>query len=131
MEYLLIIYWKIFQKIISEVWPKLRASFFWMYKSAFFQNTCSIILRDKKLPSEVLCKKSVLKNFANFTRKDVCWSLLLIKLRDWGLQRYYKETPTQLLCCEICKIFKNTYFEDRLLTAALETFKVSAKQWNL
>ena len=29
-----------------------------------------------------------------------------------------KETPTQVLCCEYCEIFKNTYFEEHLGTAA-------------
>ena len=28
------------------------------------------------------------------------------------------ETPTQVLCCEYCEIFKNTFFEIQLLMAA-------------
>ena len=35
-----------------------------------------------------------------------------------GLQFYYKETPTQAFFCDNCKIFKNTYSEEHLLTAA-------------
>ena len=31
-----------------------------------------------------------------------------------GLQRYKKETSTQVFSCEYCKIFKNAYFEERL-----------------
>ena len=31
---------------------------------------------------------------------------------------HYKEIPTQVLSCEYCEIFKNTYFEEHLLTAA-------------
>ena len=31
---------------------------------------------------------------------------------------YYKEIPTQVLSCEYCEIFKNTYFEEHLRTAA-------------
>ena len=27
-----------------------------------------------------------------------------------GLQLYQKETPTQVFCCEICEMFKNTFF---------------------
>ena len=27
----------------------------------------------QKQPAEVLCKKNVLKNFANFTGKHLCW----------------------------------------------------------
>ena len=30
-------------------------------------------------PPEVLCKKGGLKHFANFTGKNLCWSLFLIK----------------------------------------------------
>ena len=33
-----------------------------------------------------------------------------------GLQN--KETPTQVFSCEYCEIFKNTYFEEHLQTAA-------------
>ena len=29
-------------------------------------------------------KKGVLKNFANFTEKHLCWSLFLIKFQDFG-----------------------------------------------
>ena len=32
-----------------------------------------------------------------------------------------KETPTQVFSYEICKIFKNTYFEGHQLTATSET----------
>ena len=31
---------------------------------------------------------------------------------------YSKETPTQMLSCEYCKIFKTTYFEEHLQLAA-------------
>ena len=42
--------------------------------------------------SEVLCKKSVLRNFAKFTGKHLCQSL------------------AQVFSCEFCEIFKNTFF---------------------
>ena len=29
-----------------------------------------------------------------------------------------KKTPTQVISCEYCEIFKNTYFEEHLCTAA-------------
>ena len=63
---------------------------------------------------EVLCKKIVFKNFAIFTGKHLCWSLFLIKLQTSGLQLYQKEIPTQVFSCEICELFKNTYFEQHL-----------------
>ena len=31
---------------------------------------------------------------------------------------FLKETPTQVLSCEICEIFKNTYLEEPLQTTA-------------
>ena len=58
-------------------------------------------------------KKVGLKNVANFTGKNLCWSLFLKKLQAFR-QTYQKEIPTQVFFCEICEIFKNTYFEDNL-----------------
>ena len=43
--------------------------------------------------SKMLIKIGVLENFANFTRKRLFWSVLLIKLQASGLQLYLKETP--------------------------------------
>ena len=37
-----------------------------------------------------------------------------------GLRFYSKETPAQAFFCEICKVFKNTYFEEYLQTTASE-----------
>ena len=67
-------------------------------------------------------KKGVLKNFANFTGKHLFWSLFLIKLQasGLGLQLYQKETPKKAFSCEICEIFKNTYFGKHLRTTASE-----------
>ena len=42
-----------------------------------------------------------------------------------ALQLYQKNTPTQGFSCEICEIFKNTYFEKHLLTAASSSCKHS------
>ena len=41
-----------------------------------------------------------------------------MKLQAFNLRAYLKETPTQVLCCEVCETFKNTYFEEHLGTAA-------------
>ena len=48
-------------------------------------------------------KQVFLKNFASFTGKHLCWSPLFITL-----------TPTQVLSCEICEIFKSTFFTEHL-----------------
>ena len=89
-------------------------------------------------------KHVALKSFANFTGKNLCWSLFLIKLEFWGPATLLKKTPThvcsvkfksflrtiilknicerllpniveketqtQVLSCELYKLFKNTYF---------------------
>ena len=52
----------------------------------------------------------VLKNFVNFTGEHLCWRLLLIKLLAWGPVISLKETSTQVISCEICEVFKNTFF---------------------
>ena len=51
-------------------------------------------------------KKGVLKNFANFTGKRMCWSPFLIKLQALGLELYYKETPTQLVFFKFAKMLR-------------------------
>ena len=63
-------------------------------------------------------KKSVLKNFANFTGKHLRWRIFLIMLQAFTLQAFYKETPTQVLSCEVWETFKNTYFEEHLKTTS-------------
>ena len=37
-------------------------------------------------------------------------------------------TPAQVFSCEICKIFKNTYFDEHLRTTASGNFQVIARQ---
>ena len=64
---------------------------------------------------EVFCKKSVLKNFANFKGKHLCWSLFLIKLRpqrdsNLGLTQTQRLRP------------RRHFFTEHLQTAASETW---------
>ena len=70
------------------------------------------ILRNvQKQPPEVLHKKTTLKNLAIFTGKHLCWSRPATLL---------KKAPTQVLSCEYCKIFKNSYIEEHLRTVVSE-----------
>ena len=48
-----------------------------------YKNTCAFIflLWNQKQPPEVFYQKVVLKNFATFTGKHLCWNLFLIKLQ--------------------------------------------------
>ena len=62
--------------------------------------------------------KVVLKNFAVFTRKHLYWNLFLIKLQAFRPATLSKWIPTQTFFCEYCEIFKRTYFEKHLWTAA-------------
>ena len=59
-------------------------------------------------------KQCALKNFENFTGKNLCWSLFLIKFQFWGPVTLLKKTPTELLSYEISKLFKSNYFEEHL-----------------
>ena len=50
-------------------------------------------------------KKVLLKIFAIFTKKHLCWSLFLIKLQAWRPATLFK-TPTQVVFCEYCEILR-------------------------
>ena len=58
--------------------------------------------------SQMLFKIGILKNYAIFIGKHLCWSLFLLK------RLFQKETPTKVFSCEYCKIFKNTFFTENL-----------------
>ena len=56
-----------------------------------------------------------------YSQETLCWSFFLITLQVFKpttLQVYEKVAPTHIFSCEYCKIFKNTYFEKYLRTAA-------------
>ena len=67
----------------------------------------------------MLLKIGVLLNFTIFTRKHLCWSLILIKL-----QALIPVTSTQLLSFEYCDIFKNSFFDRTTLVAACDLWAV-------
>ena len=62
-------------------------------------------------------KKSVLKIFARFTGKDLCWSFFLIKSQTHRSATLLKR-DSQVFSCEICKIVRSTCFEEHLQTTA-------------
>ena len=68
--------------------------------------------RYKSSRSQIPFKTGVLKNFAIFTGKHLCWSLFLIKFlfNKVSLQM----TPTQVLSYEYCKIVRNSFFTEHL-----------------
>ena len=69
----------------------------------------------------VPAKKSVLKNFAIFTGKNLCQSLFLIKLQAQAWNLLIKETLAQVFPCEFCEVFKNTFFTEHLRMTASGT----------
>ena len=48
-----------------------------------------------------------------------------------GLQFYQKQTLVQVFACEICKTFKNTYFEEHLQMTASSFMKKNRHSWKL
>ena len=61
--------------------------------------------------SQMFSKISALKNFANVIGKHQCWSIFLIKLQAWRSATLLKrDSNTGVFLCEICEIFKNTFF---------------------
>ena len=74
-------------------------------------------------------KQSALKNFANFTEKNLRWSHFFIKLEFWRPATLLKKTATLVLSFEICNHFKNTYFEEHLWTSAAMFYL--KRGWNI
>ena len=52
--------------------------------------------------------KYVFLKISQISQENTCVGVL------WGLQLYQKETPTQMVSCEIYKIFRNTFFTEHL-----------------
>ena len=65
----------------------------------------------QKQPPEVFFKKALLKNFAIFSGKHLCWNLFSIKLQ---VSNFIKKVPN----FEYYEIFKNAYYEENAWTAA-------------
>ena len=61
-------------------------------------------------------KQGVLKNFANVTGKKPILKSLFNKVAVLKACNFMvlKKTPTKVLSCEVCKLFKNNYFEEHL-----------------
>ena len=62
-------------------------------------------------------KNVVFNHFANDGKTPLLESFL-ITLQAFSLQVFKKETPTQVLPCEVSKTFKSVYFEEHLQTTA-------------
>ena len=74
------------------------------------QSCCYDGKNDKSSRLQIFFKVGVLKIFANFTGKHLCWSLASL----------LKKTPTQVFSCEIYKNFKNNFFYRTPLVAVIK-----------
>ena len=58
-----------------------------------------------------------------FKGKRLHWNPFLNNAQDFWPATLLKETPTQVFSIKYSEIFKNTYFEEHLRTAASEFYK--------
>ena len=68
--------------------------------------------------TRAMLQKNVLLKISRTSQENTCNVVFLIKLQVFSLQVFWKETPTQVLSCEVCKMFKNNYFEKHLQMTA-------------
>ena len=73
-------------------------------------------------------KKDVLKNFAKFTEKHLCWSFFIIKPQGSGPQ---KETPTQVYSCEFCEKLKISCLQNTSMQLLLKPNQIRISRGQL
>ena len=98
-----------------------------MVSYLFFRST------DRSSRPEVFCKKAVIRNFAKFTGKHLCQSLLFIKnCRHKASASNFikKETLAQVFFCEFCEISRNNFCY-RIPPVAVSAQKQALTQLNL
>ena len=101
----------------DQLFLKLKYSHYTFHrnnKSLFSYQIFSV----QKQPPEVFCEKIVLRNFAKFTGKYLCQNLFYNEVAGQACNFIKRETLTQVLSCELCKISKNTFFHRTPLVAA-------------
>ena len=120
--------WFIQRRILNTV-KNLRWSFLTIFHKKLhhrcltgLQILLSLIFRSSH--SQMFFKVSVLKIFAIFTGKHLCWILFLIKLQDWRhlgwlllkicqtrILRYWEKIDIKTNICMYCvELIKNTHF---------------------
>ena len=100
----------------------------WQSHRFLFGTLLKTPVQPQKQLLELFCKKSVLRNFANFTGKHLCWSLFIIELQAFWPATLLNRDPTlvwnkqRFNNCGICEIFKNSYFEAHLRKTTSEIY---------
>ena len=87
------------EKNISTSWQGCEIA----VNSAFF------VKKIRKQSQEMFCKKKCSKKFRKLHRKITVLEPFFMKWQVSSLQVFWKETPTQVLSCEVCETSKNTY----------------------
>ena len=86
--------------------------FFWYLlltvAPAFFPNSFENMSGNFRSSHWNSLKKGVLRNFANFTGKQLCWSLFLIELQPLGLQLYKKRLQHRCFPVEFTKFLRTS-----------------------
>ena len=86
-----------------------------MEKTCDFFATCDEVkVGGHEQPPEEFYKKGVLNSFAKYTEKHLCQSLFLIKLLPEANNFINIQNLAQVFSCELCEIFKNTFFTEHL-----------------
>ena len=82
----------------------------------------------RKQPSKGFFKNSVIRNFAEFTRKYLCRNLFFIKLLTLKICCFIEnKSLAQVFPCEFCKICKNTLFAEHHRTTASYYSSINSK----
>ena len=77
-----------------------------------------LVINFSDLVPEAAIKRAVLKKFTIFAVRQLRWSLFLIKLQAFRSVTFLQRDSNTGVSCEYCEIFRQTYFEDNLPTAA-------------
>ena len=111
---------------IPEIASTVKFFFGAVDTNRFFTNNCSNWILKKKQKGvsvfkndlrshclQIFFKINVLKNLAILSGKHLCWSLF---------SSYQKGTPAEVLYCEYCKIFENSFFIQKLQWLLMKGF---------
>ena len=60
----------------------------------------------------MFCKKGVLRNFAEFTEKNLCQSLYFNKVAGQACNFIKIETLAQVFSCKFCEILRTAFFQN-------------------
>ena len=70
--------------------------------------------QERSSRSRVFFKIGVIKHFAIFTRKHLCWSLFLIKLQIWRAATLLKRLQHRYFSANIAHFFRTAFFIENL-----------------